>query len=183
MSAVINFFRSRHLERIDYVDIIMYFQQNPNCKIITTDEEVQIFYDDPLLGLSFPFYITKRSRVTNISDISAEYVNIRFLAEIPLIIPEQVTRNILTLIDELCQKFQLVIYYDGALDAVEFDVMQMLKYLETARNEYLAENPEEVYYTLSREVISHVCNYRQIMPYLNEKIKEEVKINKYILLY
>lgn len=181
MSAVINFFRSRHLERIDYVDIIMYFQEKPNCKIITTDEDVAIYYKFTSFDIDIPFFITKRSRVSNISDISAEFVNIRMYVEIPDIIPEQVGREILTVVGEFCNKFSFVVYYDGASDALEFDMMMLLNYLAENRKEAIETRNAE-YYTLPSEVITHVCNYQQVIPFLKEKFGEDIDIEKYIII-
>lgn len=181
MSAVINFFRSRHLERIDYVDIIMYFQENPNCKIVTTDEDVQIYYKDVAFNFEIPFYITKRSRVTNISDISAEFVNVRIFVEIPDVIPEQVGRDILTIVGDFCNKFNFVVYYEGAPDAMEFDMMTLLSYLASNRKQVI-ENENAEYYTLPSEVITHVCNYQQLISFIKEKVNEDVNVDEYILL-
>ena len=181
MAAVINFFRSRHLPRLDYVDIVMYFQENPHCEIVNTEEEMQIACYDPSYDLTYYYYITKRSRVSNIAEISAEYLNLRFLVEIPPVLPEQVSRSILMAVDELCKKFDLVCYVEGAEDAEEFDMMKMMNYIERVRSDYLADHEEAEVYTLPRETISHMCNYNQVIPFLADKIKEEVKISNYKL--
>ena len=181
MSAVIHFFRSRHLPRLDYVDIVMYFQENPHCEIVNTEEEMQITYHDPSYDLSYYYFITKRSRVPNVAEISAEYVNLRFLVEIPAVLPEQVSRSILLSVDQLCQKFELAVYVDDADDAKEFDMIEMMNYLEHVRTDFLAEHQDQEVYTLPRETISHMCNYNQITPFLADKIKEEVKITNYRL--
>ena len=179
MSAVINFFRSRHLERIDYVDVILFFQEQHNCKIVTTNEDVQIYYRDESFNLTIPFLITKRSRVSNIADISAEYVNIRFLVEVPIVLPEQVSRNILTFVGEICKKFSLVVYHEGADDAFEFDILRLMKYLLHLRDEYMVANPDNLLYTLPRETLTHICNYYQILPNISEQVKEKVYTKNY----
>ena len=115
MAMVIHFFRNRNLERFDYADLFLHFEELPNCVVTSDDEQVTIVYQDELFNLKYPFYITKRSRVSNIYSISAQYVNIRFLVEIPEILPEPVSRQVLSVIDNLCQKFQFDIYYDTIL--------------------------------------------------------------------
>lgn len=182
MAMVINFFRNRNLERFDYADLFLHFEELPNCVVTTDDEQVMIVYHDELFNLKYPFYITKRSRVSNIYSISAQYVNIRFLVEIPEILPEPVSRQVLSVIDNLCHKFQFDIYYDGANDAEPFDMLKMMKVYSDNRQKYIEQNPECEYFTLPSEVITHMCNYQQLIPFLKEKIKEDIHMAEYVML-
>ena len=182
MAMVINFFRNRNLERFDYADLFLHFEELPNCLVTSDDEQVMMLYHDELFNLKYPFYITKRSRVSNIYSISAQYVNIRFLVEIPEILPEPVSRQVLSVIDNLCQKFQFDIYYDGAQDAEKFDMIKMMKVYNDNRNRYIENNPDCEYYTLPSDVITHMCNYQQLIPFLKERIKEDVDMAEYVLL-
>ena len=182
MAMVINFFRNRNLERFDYTDLFAYFDELPNCIVSSDDEQVIMVYHDELFNLKYPFYITKRSRISNIHSISAQYVNIRFLVEIPEILPEPVSRQVLSVIDNLCQKFQLDVYYEGAKDAEQFDMLHMMKVYSDNRQKYLSENPECEYYTLPSDVITHMCNYQQLIPFLKERIKENVEMAEYVIL-
>jgi hypothetical protein len=182
MAMVINFFRNRNLERFDYADLFLHFEELPNCVVTTDDEQVMIVYHDELFNLKYPFYITKRSRVSNIYSISAQYVNIRFLVEIPEILPEPVSRQVLSVIDNLCHKFQFDIYYEGANDAEAFDMLKMMKVYSDNRQKYIEQNPECEYFTLPSEVITHMCNYQQLIPFLKEKIKEDIHMAEYVML-
>lgn len=182
MSAIINFFKNRHLERIDYADLYAHFDEMPNCEVTSDDEQVTMLYHDEQFDFSYPFYITKRSRVNSIYNISAQYVNIRFLVEIPEILPEQVSRQVLSVVDSICRKFDLVVYYEGAEDAEEFDMIKMMNYLKNVRQAYIENNENCEYYTLPRESISHLTNYQQVIPFLKEKIQEDVVMPKYRIL-
>ena len=182
MAMVIHFFRNRNLERFDYADLFLHFEELPNCVVTSDDEQVSIVYHDELFNLKYPFYITKRSRVSNIYSISAQYVNIRFLVEIPEILPEPVSRQVLSVIDNLCQKFQFDIYYDGANDAEKFDMLKMMKVYSENRQRYIEHNPECEYYTLPGDVITHMCNYQQVIPFLKEKVKENIHMPEYVML-
>ena len=182
MAMVINFFRNRNLERFDYTDLFAHFDELPNCVVTSDDEQVMMVYHDELFNLKYPFYITKRSRISNIHSISAQYVNIRFLVEIPEILPEPVSRQVLSVIDNLCQKFQLDVYYEGAKDAEQFDMLHMMKVYSENRQKYIDNNPECEYFTLPSDIITHMCNYQQLIPFLKERIKENVEMAEYVIL-
>ncbi len=178
----INFFRSRNLERIDYADVILYFEKELNCQVIYGEEDVKFIYKDNVFDLEYHFYITKRSRVSNVSFINPEYVNIRFLLEVPIVLPEPASRTVLTLIDQICKEFSLGILYDGIKDVEAFNLVKMMNYFSQARKEFIEQNPDFEYYTLGSKAITHFSNYHQILPFIKDQIKEDVEIKKYIIL-
>lgn len=178
----INFFRSRNLERIDYADVILYFEKDLKCEVIYGEEDVKFIYKDIVFDLEYNFSITKRSRVSNVSFINPEYVNIRFCLDVPEVMPEQSSREVLSLIDQVCRRFDFAVLYDGIKDVEKFEIMKMMNYFSSTRNAYLEQNPEYEYYMLPSSVLTHISNYHQVLPYLKEQIEEEVEIKKYIFL-
>mgnify|MGYP003295469897 CR=1 FL=1 len=128
MLTTINFFRSRKIERIDYADIILFFEKDLKCKVSYGEEDVKFTYLDEVFNLEYNFYITKRSRVTNVAFINPEYVNIRFLIEVPVVLPEQASRQILQVIDSVCNRFDFCILYDGIKDVEAFDMLKLMNY-------------------------------------------------------
>ena len=185
MLTTINFFRSRKIERIDYADIILFFEKDLKCKVSYGEEDVKFTYLDEVFNLEYNFYITKRSRVTNVAFINPEYVNIRFLIEVPVVLPEQASRQILQVIDSVCNRFDFCILYDGIKDVEAFDMLKLMNYFRNIRQEFLKNNPDYQYYTLPTTIISHISNYHQVMQvssFLEEQFKEEVNFKKYIIL-
>ena len=112
----INFFRSRNLERIDYADVILYFEKDLKCEVIYGEEDVKFIYKDIVFDLEYNFSITKRSRVSNVSYINPEYVNVRFCLDVPVVMPEQSSREVLSLVDQVCRRFDFGVLYDGIKD-------------------------------------------------------------------
>ena len=163
MLTTINFFRSRKFERIDYADIILYFEKELKSKVSYSEEDVKFTYNDLVFDVDYNFYITKRSRVTNVSYINPEYVNIRFLVEIPVVLPEQASRQLLFIIDSICQRFDLGILYDGIKDVESFDMIKLMNFLRVSREEFIKHNVEFEYYTIPTNVISHVSNYHIVL--------------------
>lgn len=178
----INFFRSRNLERIDYADVILYFEKDLKCEVIYGEEDVKFIYKDIVFDLEYNFSITKRSRVSNVSFINPEYVNIRFCLDIPEVMPEQASREVIALIDQVCRRFDLGVLYDGIKDVEQFDVMKMMNYFSSTRRAFLEQNPEFEYYTVPSNILTHVSNYHQVLPYLKDQIKEDVEVKKYLFL-
>ena len=178
----INFFRSRNLERIDYADVILYFEKDLKCEVIYGEEDVKFIYKDIVFDLEYNFSITKRSRVSNVSYINPEYVNVRFCLDVPVVMPEQSSREVLSLVDQVCRRFDFGVLYDGIKDVERFDMMKMMNYFSSARNTFLEQNPDYEYYTIPSNILTHVSNYHQVLPYLKDQIKEEVEIKKYIFL-
>lgn len=178
----INFFRSRNLERIDYADVILYFEKDLKCEVIYGEEDVKFIYKDIVFNLEYIFSITKRSRVSNVSYINPEYVNIRFCLDVPEVMPEQSSREVLALIDQVCRRFDLAVLYGGIKDVESFDVMKMMNYFSTTRTLFLEQNPEYEYFVLPSNILTHISNYHQVLPFLKEQIKEEVETKQYIFL-
>ena len=59
MLTTINFFRSRKIERIDYADIILFFEKDLKCKVSYSEEDVKFAYLDEVFDVEYNFYITK----------------------------------------------------------------------------------------------------------------------------
>ncbi len=182
MLITIHFFRKRNLERMDYEKLINYFEELGNCRITSDDDCVEIIYNDAVFGFPYRFLITKRSRVRSVYSLSGDYFNINLLVEIPVLLPAFVSRNILKFILELCQLFELDLYYDGVKDIVPFDMVSMLSYLAHTKEEYLTSNPDQKVYYMEREKLNQICNFQQMKPYLPEKIKAETLMNPYIVM-
>ena len=59
MLTTINFFRSRKFERIDYADIILYFEKELKSKVCYSEEDVKFTYTDLVFDVDYNLYITK----------------------------------------------------------------------------------------------------------------------------
>ena len=184
MELTISFFKSRQLERVDYAEIILYFEKELNCKITYTDEEVKMTYYDEVFDFSYDFLITKRSRVKNFALLNPEYVNIRFLVNVPINLPEQTSRQIVSLIDDICQRFDLTIFYDGIKDVEKLDIVKLMNYFLEEKKHYLLSNQEisQAIYYLDSLYLSHIANYHQIRQSLSVEFQNDITINKYQLL-
>jgi len=180
MLFTISFFKSRNLEKIDYAELILYFEKELKCKITYGEEEVRMNYTDEVFDITYSFLITKRSRVNNLALLNPEYVNIRFLIELPLIIPEQVSREIFKVIENICLKFNFGVYYEGLDDIEHIDISKLMAQFLILRSKELINYNEPIYY-LENIVITHIANFHQMFSYLKENY-EDVTINKYKML-
>ena len=61
-------------------------------------------------------------------------------------------------------------------------MLKMMKVYNDNRQKYIEQNPECEYFTLPGEVITHMCNYQQLIPFLKERIKENVHMAEYVML-
>lgn len=181
MVFTISFFKSRNLEKIDYAEVILYFEKELNCKVSYSDEDVKMEYHDRIFDIDYQFMITKRSRVSNLALLNPEFVNIRFLVEIPLVIPEQVSRQIITIIEKVCNRFNLAIYYEGLNDVEPLDIVKLMKTLHNERRKVLSSLTDDLYF-IDNVVLSHIANYHQVLDYINNNLNENLTLSKYQLL-
>ncbi len=182
MSISVHFFKNRSLERIDYEELINYFDELEECQITVNEDNVEIVYYDDIFDFSYRFLITKRSQVKSIYNLNADFFNINLLVEIPVLLPSFVTKSILVFVMDLCRTFELEIYYEGLQNIQPFDMTGLMMFLKTEREYYIEEHPEEEVYYVNRDKLMHVCNYQQMMPYLPSKIKDDAVINPYIVM-
>ncbi len=186
MSSTIHFFRNRSLERIDYEKLICYFDELDNCKIYYNDDSVEMICTDQNFDFPYHFLITKRSRVTSIYTLNPNFYNINLLVEIPILLPEVVSRNILVFVMKLCQMFELEVYYhngsNGVSDIEPFNMANLMTYIAKERNIYLETHPDIDVYYYDRDKLVEICNYQQMIPYLSTKVNADAIANPYIVL-
>ena len=114
---VLHFFRERIKERIDFSDVIdVFFGELENCEITSDDDQVDIQITEPTFDFKYHFYITKRTRVTNIIKLNPSFVNTNILIEIPVLLPKFLVRKILKIVGDLCKRFELSVYHDMISD-------------------------------------------------------------------
>ena len=51
--------------------------------------------------------------------------------------------------------------------------MKMMNYFSTTRTLFLEQNPEYEYFVLPSNILTHISNYHQVLPFLKEQIKEK----------
>lgn len=180
---VIHFFKNRAKERIDFIELIdNYFDLIDNCVIDSNEEEVKIMLNMPQFDCGYHYLITKRSKVSSIYKLNSEYVNINLLCEIPEVLPQYVMRVILKQIDELCKKFELVIYYDQLDNIKEFKLFDILQSLIKERSSFLQENTEEKVYPVPEHILNQVCLYQLIVDKLPNLVSHDLIPCNYIVL-
>lgn len=180
---VIHFFKSRSDERIDFEELIdNYFGAMKDTQISSDDEAVEIMLGMPDFNFSYRYLITKRSRVSSIYKLNSDYININMLVEIPLNIPQFIIRTILQQIDEMCKKFNLVIYYNQLDNIREFRMFEMLQSLLKERSLYYEQHPEIVKYKIPEEKLTKICLFQKVLKELPRIVKADLMANPYIVM-
>lgn len=180
---VIHFFKSRSDERIDFEELIdNYFGTMKDIEISSDEEAVEIMLGMPDFNFSYRYLITKRSRVSSIYKLNSDYININMLVEIPLNIPQFIIRTILQQIDDMCKKFNLVIYYNQLDNIREFRMFEMLQSLLKERSNYLEQHPEIVKYKIPEHKLTQICLFQKVLKELPRIVKADLMANPYIVL-
>ena len=180
---VIHFFKSRSDERIDFEELIdNYFGLMKDTEISSDEETVEIMLGMPDFSFSYRYLITKRSRVSSIYRLNSDYININMLVEIPLNIPQFLIRTILQQIDEMCKKFNLVIYYNQLDNIREFRMFEMLQSLLKERSIYYEQHPELVKYKIPEEKLTQICLFQKVLKELPRIVKADLMANPYIVM-
>ena len=181
---VIHFFKSRREERINFVELYdEYFDKMDNVSIINDEDVSSITINMVDFNFSYRYLITKRSRVSSIYKLNSDYININMLVEIPLNIPQFIIRTILQQIDEMCKKFNLVIYYNQLDNIREFRMFEMLQSLLKERNIYFEQHPEIVKYKVPEEKLTQICLFQKVLKELPRIVKADLNLIQHFLFF
>jgi len=180
MAINIHFFQDRNIERMDPVKLFAYFDELENFKVFYTDEYVEITSRDKAFGLSYSYYLTKRSKVHDIFRLNSNYVNVNFLLVMPVLIPSFLAKEILKETQKICKIFELEVYFDGVKDIEPFNMATIYNFFETTRNRQIEDEKPVDKYFIEHEKLNEICKYQQMVPSLNEYYRDEVDIRHYI---
>lgn len=173
----IHFFRPTTLGRINYTDLLNYFQELPNFEIYYDQEEVDIVYTDNDFGFQYEFKITKVSQVKAIYKLDAAYLNASFMLCLPILIPEYAAKEIINFTQKVCKQFDLSIYHESFDDVRPFNVADVYSLFSTSQNAYLEENGagNKIYYP--NEKLTTICVYQRTLDNLYESVHRESVVN------
>ena len=180
---IIHFFRERVKPRIDFFQLIDgYFDTLPNSEIVSNDDEVKICITMNNFDFKYCYYITKRTKVSSIYRLNPNFININLYVEIPFFLPQFISRMIFKEINDICEKFELQIYYEKYENIKAFNMFELIDYLGKERMDYLNENPDVVKYRIHMNVLNDMCAYQQLLDYYHQVINSEFIANKYTIL-
>lgn len=180
---VLHFFRERIKERIDFSDVLdVFFGEIDNCEITSDDDQVDIEITEPCFDFKYHFYITKRTRVTNIIKLNPSFVNTNILIEIPVLLPKFLVRKILKIVGDLCRRFELSIYHDLIEDIAPFSMLDLLSYIDKETYLYKESHPQKYYY-LDQRTLTTACTYLQVIPEIAESMVVDTVMSPYDVLY
>lgn len=178
----IHFFRKSALEKLDYEKILDFFDQQQNFEIYYTTEQekesyVEILYKDHDFGFEYRYYITDRSRVSKIYDLSPVYSNAKFFLEMPIMIPSFLAKEMLMIIQKLCREFDLGVYHESFDDVVPFNMVEFLAFFEKQRAQCIQEfgMQDKMYY--DEEKLNIICKFQRSVNRLSDYYHNEVTVN------
>lgn len=177
MPINIHFFRSGIKGRINYQEVLDYFQELPNFEIYYDKDEVDIIYTDDEFGFQYEYKITKVSQVKAIYKLDPAYLNINFMLCLPLLIPAYAVKEILNFTQKLCKYFELSMYHESFDDVKPFSIADLYSLFASSQLAYLEENGagDKVFY--DTEKLCVVCKYQRMMDNLSECLHGEVEVN------
>lgn len=179
---IIHFFRDRNLENLDFYQLIDgYFANLANCTMTSDDEVFCATMEMKEFDFKYRFMITKRSRVSSIYRLNSNYKNVNFLCEIPTIIPEYLSRIVLKQVSDICERFNLAIYYEKFDNIREFNMFDLIPFLSKERATYLAEHEGIKSYKVPAKILNDMCIYQSMMSIISDKMKDAV-VNKYTVM-
>lgn len=180
---IVHFFRKRDIPRIDFYELIdVYFDSLENCTITSNDNEVEIKLSLPYFNFEYRFLVTKRSHILSIYKLNSDYININLLCEVPTMLPQYISRLIFKQINEICERFELAIYFDKLEDIHQFEMFELITALGKERLEYLDNHSEVKKYLLPMNTINEICQYTSMKESLTSSVKEDVIIPLYNVL-
>ena len=177
---LIHFFRERIKPRIDFYQLIDgYFDSLDNSNIKSNDDEVEITMTLRNFDFQYKFFVTKRSHILSIYRLNSNYININLMCEVPPILPPYISRLIFKQISEICERFELAIYFEQLDNIHEFEMFELINASKKELAEYLEKNPELVTYHLPMNVLNEMCHYQSMIDYLPSLVRSDVDVRKY----
>lgn len=177
MPINIHFFRAGSKGRINYQEVLDYFQELPNFEIYYDKDEVDIIYTDDEFGFQYEYKITKVSQVKAIYKLDPAYLNINFMLCLPLLIPSYAVKEILNFTQKLCKYFELSMYHESFDDVKTFSIADLYSLFASSQLAYLEENGagDKVFY--DKEKLCVICKYQRMMENLYECLHGEAEVN------
>lgn len=177
MTLTLRFFRKSSAPKTDFSKVLEFFDTVPNISIYYSENDVRIEYVDNDFGFAYSFFITKKSYVEQISNLSAEYSNDNFFLVMPLMIPTYLATEILTFAQKVCKQFNFFIYHPEFKDVCGFNLVEVRNLFTTLRAKEIEDNGlgDRLYY--NSEILNNVCVYERNVETLKEE-KPELYIAK-----
>jgi len=177
MAINIHFFRKNNLEKLDFNNVLDYFDTLPNFKTYYTNDMVEILYSDTEFSFTYRYLITKQSRVAKIYELNPLYSNVNFLLEMPVLIPSFLAKEILTVTQKICKIFDLDIYADTFDDVQPFNLVDVLVLYEQKLRETIEEHGLQGKIRYDSEKLNIVCKYQRFVDSLRDHYNNTIDVN------
>lgn len=158
----IYFFKDR-TAKVDFEEILDFFEKFPEVSFFTGENEVVVSYTDEQLNNKFDFYLSKKLIVPNIYKLNPRYINLNFHMEMNALIPDFCADIIFNLIKELSQKFDLHIYNELFENILPFRaevVKTAFQYFKKMCKEKYPDEYQEFYY-MEKDRLTDCLNYQR----------------------
>lgn len=177
MAINIHFFRKNSLPKLDFNNVLDYFDTLPNFKTFYSDDVVEILYSDSEFSFSYRYLITKQSRVAKIYDLNPMYSNVNFLLEMPVLIPSFLAKEILTLAQKISKLFDLEIYAETFDDVQTFNLVDVLVLYEQNLTQYIEEHGLQGKITYDGDKLNIICKYQRFVESLQDHYEHKVDVD------
>ena len=162
---------------LDFNKVLEFFDVLPNFEVFYTANEVEIVYSDKEFQFTYRYLITKVSQVRQIYKLNPQFVNINFLLELPVLVPEYIVKEILTVTQRLCKSFNLEVYNDTFDDVKPFNLMDIIMLFKAQRHHDIEENGLEGKLLFPTDKLNAICNYQRSIDNLREWFQHEVEVD------
>lgn len=183
MPMNIHFFSNTQTGRINYQELLDFFQEQPGFEIFYDNEQVDIICSDDEFGFQYQYKITKVSQVVGIYKLNAAYLNINFMLCLPILIPAYAVKEILGSAQKLVKQFDLAVYVDTYDDVKPFNVHDLFSEFVATQKKYLEENKPEGKHFVDGDKLTAICKYERTIDNLKECFHGEIEVNHCKALY
>ena len=137
------FFFKENNRFIDIEELFRFFSRSPFFEIDIQEENVFFNYSNQDIGLKAKFIISKSSKVPDVYRLNPKYLDLDIRLELDLLLPTFKVNILLDIVNELCQRFNFVIYNQLFEDVSPYRKDLVIQSYEISRNEYKQKNPLE----------------------------------------
>lgn len=177
MAINIHFFRNSSLDKLDYKKVLEFFDELPNFEIYYTANNIEIIYSDKEFQFTYRYLITRVSQVSQIYKLNPAYVNVNFLLELPVLVPEYIVKEILTVTQRLCKLFELEVYNDAFDDIKSFNLMDIIMLFKAQRRLDVEEKGLEGKILFETDKLNSICKYQRSLDSLRDWFHHEVEVD------
>lgn len=156
----LHFFKERTRD-LNVEAIVAFFEVIEGFDVEIDEESIRFNYTHPRLDYKARFLIMPKSQVRDIYRLSANFLDVNFQLEIPILSPDYFVEHLLSITKRLVERFDLYVYNESFEDVLPYRQELVMKVFNIVKNNYLELNPKflTTYHLTTKDRLNSILRY------------------------